>query len=163
MFWVALGHACVALAEQLPVRVYTVADGLSQDAISDIEWDPSGFLWFCTTDGLSRFDGYEFTIYGRGDGLTGNLVTDLVITRSGQYWVAASPGGLFRIDVAAALAGGVGLVGARDPAGSSARPFFVASGASELPSIYRLFETCAGATLCGSNRGLFRLEREGEL
>ena len=46
-------------AEQLPIRTYTTADGLPRDRVYKIVPDPRGFLWFCTYDGLSRFDGYE--------------------------------------------------------------------------------------------------------
>jgi hypothetical protein len=49
--------------EQLPIRTYTTADGLARDRVYKIVPDPHGFLWFCTYDGLSRFDGYEFVNY----------------------------------------------------------------------------------------------------
>ena len=51
-------------AEQLPVRIYTTADGLPRDLIIRIVRDSHDFLWFCTSDGLSRFNGYQFTNYG---------------------------------------------------------------------------------------------------
>ena len=35
-------------------------DGLPQHTITDILQDRSGFMWFSTWDGLSRFDGYTF-------------------------------------------------------------------------------------------------------
>ena len=47
-------------AERLPVKTYTTADGLSRDQINRILQDSHGFLWFCTAEGLSRFDGFEF-------------------------------------------------------------------------------------------------------
>ncbi len=47
----------IAKAEQLPIRTYTTADGLARDRVYKIVSDPHGFLWFCTYDGLSRFDG----------------------------------------------------------------------------------------------------------
>ena len=45
------------LPEQLPVKPYTIADGLAHDDVNQIVRDSRGFLWFCTEDGLSRFDG----------------------------------------------------------------------------------------------------------
>ena len=51
-------------AQQLPVRNYTTADGLPRDFVLSIVRDSRGFLWFCTADGLSRFNGYEFANYG---------------------------------------------------------------------------------------------------
>ena len=45
-----------ATAEQLPIKTYTTADGLARDQINRIVQDSHGFLWFCTAEGLSRFD-----------------------------------------------------------------------------------------------------------
>src|SRR5687768_18410934 len=70
-----------AHAEKLPIRTYTTADGLARDRVYKIVNDPRGFLWFCTYDGLSRFDGYEFVNYSVGDGLPHRVVYDLVIAR----------------------------------------------------------------------------------
>src|SRR5512143_4308285 len=54
--------ACVSSqAERLPIKTYTTADGLAQNAVNQIVRDSRGFLWFCTNEGLSRFDGYTFT------------------------------------------------------------------------------------------------------
>ena|SRR5215475_9314925 len=50
-------------AEQLPIKIYTTADGLVRDEINRIVQDSHGYLWFCTAEGLSRFDGYKFTNY----------------------------------------------------------------------------------------------------
>ncbi len=79
-------------AEQLPIRTYTTADGLARDGVHKIVTDPRGYLWFCTYDGLSRFDGYEFVNYGVAHGLPHRSVHDLLITRKGDYWVATSAG-----------------------------------------------------------------------
>jgi len=79
-------------AEQLPIRTYTTADGLARDRIYKIVSDPHGYLWFCTYDGLSRFDGYEFVNYSVANGLPHRHVYDLLVTRSGDYWVATSAG-----------------------------------------------------------------------
>src|SRR5882762_9873283 len=87
----------VARAERLPLKAYTVADGLAHNEINKIVRDSRGFLWFCTADGLSRFDGYTFTNYGTDQGLPHANVTDLLETRSGEYWVATY-GGIVRFN-----------------------------------------------------------------
>jgi ligand-binding sensor domain-containing protein len=38
-------------------------DGLVQNSIETLLQDQQGHLWFGTTSGLSRFDGYRFTTY----------------------------------------------------------------------------------------------------
>jgi ligand-binding sensor domain-containing protein/signal transduction histidine kinase len=84
-------------ADQLPVKTYTTADGLSRNGVYLIVQDARGFLWFGTEDGLSRFDGYTFTNYGPEVGLPKRRVTALQITQDGIYWVG-TPVGLFRFN-----------------------------------------------------------------
>ena len=73
-----------ATAERLPLRTYTTDDGLAHARVRRIVRDPRGFLWFCTIDGLSRFDGAEFVTYRTDDGLPDPWVTDLLTTRDGD-------------------------------------------------------------------------------
>jgi ligand-binding sensor domain-containing protein/two-component sensor histidine kinase len=79
-------------ASRLPIRTYTTADGLASDRIFCIHQDAHGFLWFCTAEGLSRFDGYSFTNYHTGDGLPGNVVRNLIEGRTGMYWIVTTDG-----------------------------------------------------------------------
>jgi ligand-binding sensor domain-containing protein len=68
-------------AERLPIMTYTTAEGLARNRVSRIVKDSRGFMWFCTTEGLSRFDGCSFTNYTTDQGLPGSAVTDLLETR----------------------------------------------------------------------------------
>ena len=77
---------------QLPFRRYTVADGLPSDSVACVRRDSRGFLWFCTAEGLSRFDGYSFTNYGVDQGLPDRFVTDFIETRNGDFWVGTRKG-----------------------------------------------------------------------
>jgi len=81
-----------ASSEQLPVKTYTIADGLARDYINRIKQDSHGFIWFCTTEGISRFDGYGFTNYGVADGLPDRYVNDFLETRDGAYLFATNSG-----------------------------------------------------------------------
>src|SRR2546421_56646 len=78
----------VVRAEQLPVKTYTIADGLARDYINRIRQDSHGFIWFCTNEGISRFDGYGFTNYGVADGLPDRVVNDVLETRDGALLFA---------------------------------------------------------------------------
>src|SRR5262252_11212510 len=80
----ALLHCVSAFtaAEQLPIRTYTTDDGLGSTFIIRIVPDSKGFLWFCTRDGLSRFDGYTFVNFGSEQGLPEGRVNDLLETRT---------------------------------------------------------------------------------
>src|SRR6185369_11518220 len=84
-------------SEQLPIKTYTTSDGLAHNVVNRIVRDSRGFLWFCTREGLSRFDGYSFTNCGIDQGLPSAIVNDLLETREGVYWVATA-GGLCRFN-----------------------------------------------------------------
>src|SRR5262249_49133991 len=159
--YAALFHASILLslllaapasaeAEQLPIKKYTTAEGLAHDQINRIVQDSHGFLWFCTDEGLSRFDGYKFTNYTTDQGLSHPAVTDLLETRKGVYW-AATGNGLCRFN----------------PAGSStsADPMFTAyhpSGNAAAQNIIALKEDRAGVIWCGTRSGLYRMEETGD-
>ena len=81
-----------ANAEQLPVKTYTIADGLARDQVNRVRQDSHGFIWFSTSEGLSRFDGYGFTNYGTEQGLPHRIVNDFLQTRDGFYLVATNGG-----------------------------------------------------------------------
>src|SRR5262245_44717992 len=79
-------------AERLSFKTYTTADGLAHDNINKIVRDSRGFLWFCTAEGLSRFDGYGFKNYTQQDGLPHRNVSNFLETKDGTYLVATSNG-----------------------------------------------------------------------
>src|ERR1051326_4104772 len=76
--------------ERLPIRAYTTADGLPSSYIERIAVDSRGLLWFCTRDGLSRFDGSRFVTYSTQQGLPIPHVNHLLETREGVYWIATN-------------------------------------------------------------------------
>jgi signal transduction histidine kinase/ligand-binding sensor domain-containing protein len=93
MFAVFLAFCFFAvLAERLPFKVYSTADGLAQDNVNKIVRDSRGFLWFCTGDGLSRFDGYNFKNYMQEQGLPHRNIIDFLETKDGTYLVATNNG-----------------------------------------------------------------------
>src|SRR6266513_3829907 len=71
------------LCERLPLKPYTTADGLADNTVNKIVRDSRGFLWFCTAEGLSCFDGYAFTNYGVDQGLPHAIVNDFLETSKG--------------------------------------------------------------------------------
>jgi len=84
-------------AQRLPLKSYTTAEGLPHNAINEIVSDSRGFLWFCTDEGLSRFDGYSFTNYTTDQGLPHVNVEDFLETRKGEFWIGTKAG-LVKLD-----------------------------------------------------------------
>ena len=142
--------ACSVSAQQLPVRTYTTADGLPRDYVLRIVPDSRGFLWFCTADGLSRFNGYEFTNYGVEQGLPNPVINDLLETRRGVYWVATNGGGAARFDPSPSRS-----------EQSQLRKLFTAYRVGDEPTsnlVNVLYEDHAGQLWLGTDGGLFRLD-----
>ena len=79
-------------SQELSLQRFSAADGLAQDYVNKIVRDSRGFLWFCTGDGLSRFDGSRFKNYSQEEGLPHRNVNDLLETRSGEYLIATGNG-----------------------------------------------------------------------
>ncbi len=95
LMWLAPCFATILSAERLPARAYTTSDGLGHDRVLCAVQDSRGFLWFCTAEGLSRFDGDRFVNYGEAQGLPAPPVHAVIETQPGVYLVAAR-GGLAR-------------------------------------------------------------------
>lgn len=138
--WLAMCYAQVG-AEQLPLKLYTTADGLVHENINEIVRDSRGYLWFCTLDGLSRFDGYRFVNYGVQDGLPHSSVNDLVESRTGAYWLATYSGAV------------------RFLPGKTARSStgFFTTYPVEGKRVETLYEDRAGTLWVGTTNGLYRL------
>jgi ligand-binding sensor domain-containing protein len=78
-----LGTAA-AHAERLPLRAYGIGDGLPSTDVLRIRSDSRGLLWFGTRDGLARFDGARFVVYGTDQGLPVPTVNDAIEARGAR-------------------------------------------------------------------------------
>ncbi|MEO6547427.1 MAG: two-component regulator propeller domain-containing protein [Ferruginibacter sp.] len=76
--------------------------GLSQNHILCVEQDSWGFMWFGTSDGLNKYDGYKFTVYKNDikntNSISNNYISGIVEDANGIIWVTARGGGLNRYD-----------------------------------------------------------------
>ena len=139
--------------ERLPIEAYSTADGLGSDVVHRIVRDSHGFLWLCTREGLSRFDGHEFVTFGVEQGLPSPVVSDFLETRSGELWLGTRAG-LVRFDP-------LGDPGARDDATTGSDPMFRLIPEDEGEStgaVRALLEDRAGVLWVGSANGLWRVE-----
>jgi ligand-binding sensor domain-containing protein/signal transduction histidine kinase len=151
-FAASLALPLVVLAERLPLKTYTTADGLVRDSITRIVHDSHGFLWFCTPEGLSRFNGYEFVTYGIDQGLPHHTVNDLLEARDGTYWVATGAG-VVHFKSASSIA----IKGALQ---SEIRfEVYQPGEGPRAQTINALVEDRAGVIWCGTDAGLYRLEQ----
>jgi ligand-binding sensor domain-containing protein/signal transduction histidine kinase len=161
-FAATLALPLIVLAERLPLKTYTTADGLVRDSITRIVRDSRGFLWFCTPEGLSRFNGYEFVTYGVDQGLPYHTVNDLLEARDGTYFVATGAG---LVHFKSSAQPDSTLNKSSSSAAKGALPpeitfeVYQSGDGGRAQSINALMEDRAGVIWCGTDAGLYRLEQ----
>ena len=76
-----------------PSLAFDRVTGMAKGAVSAIVQDPSGFIWFGTEEGLSRYDGYEFVnvVAGTQNTLSSFTVTSLVADKD-SLWIGTAKG-----------------------------------------------------------------------
>ena len=145
LFWlITFFGTLIVPAEQLPVKTYTIADGLARDYVLSIHQDSHGYIWFCTAEGISRFDGYSFTNYGMAEGLPHREVNDFVETADGDY-LFGTDNGLVQFDPEG-----------RDTSGSFFTPVLKLE--FEL-TIFALLDDPDGTVWAGTSDGLYHLTK----
>src|SRR4029079_19388507 len=64
--------------------------------------DAIGFMWFGTSEGLNKYDGYKFTVYKNDiknpQSLSNNFIRAIAKSKNGDLWIATQGGGLCRYD-----------------------------------------------------------------
>jgi len=76
----------------------TPEDGLSSAEVTCFLQDKQGFFWIGTSDGLNRYDGYDFKIFrhipGHPENIQGNVIDKLFEDGAGNIWIFFSSGEL---------------------------------------------------------------------
>ena len=77
-------------------EVVNINNGLSNNTVYDILQDKYGFLWFATSDGLNKYDGYNFVVFKNieadSNSISDNRITSIVEDNDGIIWVATFNG-----------------------------------------------------------------------
>lgn len=80
----------------------TIEDGLSALYITDILQDHQGFMWFASTFGLNKYDGYTITTYNFDNkdpnSISDDVIRDLFEDSEGVLWIATENGGINKYD-----------------------------------------------------------------
>ena len=129
-----------ALAERLPVKSFDTTSGLAHNRVNCIVQTRDGFIWFCTDDGLSRFDGNAFVNYIGAHGLPHAHVNAMLQSRAGALWLATD-GGLARFEP---FSNSKLFISFRLPGGEDAQ------------HINGIAEDHEGTIWCATSGGLFR-------
>jgi signal transduction histidine kinase/ligand-binding sensor domain-containing protein len=86
-------HGFNMQAQQINIRKYSIENGLVNNDILNIYQDSHGFIWLCTRGGLSRYDGSRFSNYTTENGLTNDMINDIVEIAPQEFIVAQNLNG----------------------------------------------------------------------
>ncbi|MFO8000637.1 MAG: two-component regulator propeller domain-containing protein [Marinilabilia sp.] len=82
--------------ENYDIDLINSTQGLPSDDVKDVFQDSKGFLWFCTTEGLIRYDGYVLKIFSiaqhHDKGLITNSFNKIKEDSKGTLWCATDRG-----------------------------------------------------------------------
>lgn len=86
--------ACSAGAQSPHWVNYAISNGLPSNEAYSVFQDKQGFLWFCTDNGVARFDGESFEIMGARQGLSDPVVFGIHEDSKGRLWFRTYSGKL---------------------------------------------------------------------
>jgi len=91
-----ISYSSSAQEKQIVFSHLDVNDGLSENWINCIIRDRNGFIWFGTSTGLNRYDGYEFEVYLKNSNdtssLSNNSITEITEDNDGNLWIGTYNG-----------------------------------------------------------------------
>lgn len=73
-------------------KQFTVKDGLPGSVVYHTLQDKNGFIWFATSQGVSRFDGRTFRNFTKEDGLPDNDIIRLYLDKNNNVWFVSFVG-----------------------------------------------------------------------
>lgn len=90
---IALSLICICIfsgtcfTQYQPVKNISVKNGLPSGIVYDCVQDREGFMWFATEAGLAKYDGQNFTVFTREDGLSNNVILRIALDKDGSLWI----------------------------------------------------------------------------
>lgn len=82
--------------ESFKFKGFSVNEGLSQNTVYSIIQDKKGFMWFCTQQGLNKYDGYKFTVFKNipadPNSLQNNFIYNIYEDSDNNLWVSSFNG-----------------------------------------------------------------------
>jgi len=96
IFLITIINCISAQEDNFQFSNLSVKDGLSQNTVIRILQDSKNYMWFCTRDGLNRYDGTSFKIYRSSltdeNSISSSDVTSIAESKTGEFWIGTHNG-----------------------------------------------------------------------
>jgi signal transduction histidine kinase/ligand-binding sensor domain-containing protein len=146
VIWIGvLALPLTAWASRMPVQMFSVAEGLPRNSASCLTAGQTGVMWICTSEGLTRYDGSGFRVFGKESGLPAAGVAYATPARAGGYWLVTRAG-ICRLEKTARIG---------EPC-----PVIPGSLLESLPLAF-VFESASGRTWMGAGSRLYEIVSPG--
>ena len=151
--FLTLSSSGTGVVNNLNFDFYSQEHGLSNNQIHCILQDKQGWMWFGTSQGVCRFDGYKFTVFKNdpddSTSLKGNLVRAIFEDSKGQLWMGTENGGLNKFN--------------REKENFKHLFYYGENSLLKDASVTSLHEDASGILWVGTETSLFRIENESKL
>ncbi len=87
----------VSYSQQSVYKHYTAENGLPHDLTYQIIQDKKGYIWIGTDEGLTKFNGSNFTNYTYENGLNSNFAIDVFEEKPNEFLIATWGAGVHRL------------------------------------------------------------------
>ncbi len=97
--WLGLSLPCVSASSDYLTDVWQAEDGLPQNTVTCITQTRDGYLWLGTLNGVARFDGVRFVVFGAHNTpeIKSNRILCLLEDSRGGLWFGTEGGGATRL------------------------------------------------------------------
>ncbi|MET3977685.1 signal transduction histidine kinase/ligand-binding sensor domain-containing protein/AraC-like DNA-binding protein [Mucilaginibacter sp. UYP25] len=96
LFFVCYSSVLFGQNNEFQFSKLDIGNGLSHNQVNCILKDRSGFMWFGTLSGLSKYDGYKFKVFKHEEGDTASLSDDFMVSLTegpdNKLWVETRNG-----------------------------------------------------------------------
>src|SRR3954447_21749186 len=94
LLFLSIHRSVSAQLQDLQFEHLSAKDGLSSNSVISIHQDKEGFMWFGTSAGLNKYDGYTFTVFNSDpkipqSTLKTSYIYDIHEDHTGKLWIGA--------------------------------------------------------------------------
>jgi len=87
-----LSPGTVDISQAWQITSYSRDAGFSQQRIFDIAFTSDGDAWLAADDGLHRFDGFTWNLFGKNNGLPSSFTRAVCVDQQNRLWVGSDAG-----------------------------------------------------------------------